>query len=57
MAKLPGYFEFSRFQSIAYSNPDAVITEEQMKYIIKDAIISDPGLFPKMTVKDIKLMY
>ena len=56
-AILPGYADFSSFQSIAYANPNAVITEEQMKYLIEDAIVSDPDLFPKMTKSDINLMY
>jgi hypothetical protein len=57
VAKLPGYFEFSGFQSIAYTDPDAIITEDQMKYMIKDAISSDPSLFPGLKPDNVKLMY
>ena len=43
--KLPGFADFSKFQSILADNPDAVITEPQMQFLIQQTIQKHPNIF------------
>lgn len=43
--KFPAFVSFSRYYPFSFTSPDAIITTDQMKWLIKDLILQEKELF------------